>query len=84
MSGNGVDLGAIYQAILTVAADLRTVAADVRAQGLKLNDLDSKVDGLRQAVDDYHGSVIGHGVLIGELDERVRELEQHRGPPEAA
>lgn len=77
MSGNGADLGAIYQAILAVAAD-------VRVQGRKLDDLTGQVAGLRQAVDSYHGAVIGHGMLIGELDERVGRLEQHREPPEAA
>jgi hypothetical protein len=44
----------------------------------------SDVADLRRAVDDYHGAVIGHGVLIGDLDERVGRLERHEPPPEAA
>lgn len=84
MSGNRVDLGAMHQAILGVAADLRTVAGDVCAQGAKLTGLDGKVDGLRQAVTAYHATVPGHGILIPGLDARVRRLEQHLDLPPAA
>lgn len=31
---------------------------------------------LRQAVTGYHASVMGHGVLIPELDNRVRRIER--------
>ena len=34
---------------------------------------------LRVAVRDYHGAVIGHGLQLTELDERVRRIEQHLG-----
>ena len=34
------------------------------------------VDSLRQAVTGYHASVMGHGILISELDERVRRIER--------
>lgn len=77
MSGNGVDMGAVYQAILGVAAD-------VRAQGAQLRDLDGKVDGLRQAVTSYHATVLGHGILISELEDRLRRVEQHLGLSPAA
>ena len=81
MSGNGADLGAIYQAILAVAADVRSFRAEVKTE---FGNVRAEMADLRQAVADYHGAVIGHGVLIGELDERVRQLEQQREPPEAA
>ena len=84
MSGDGVDRGAVYQAILGEAADLRTVAADVRAQRTQLGDLDGKVDGLRQAMTAYHATVPGLSILISELDERLRRVEQHLGLPPAA
>lgn len=102
MSGNGVDLGAIYQAILAVAADARAFRAEVKAEFASVRaeianvrtdlraeiasvrtDLRAEIDDLRQAVNAYHGSVVGHGVLISELDERVSRLER-REPPEAA
>ncbi len=80
-----MDLGAIYQAILAVAADVRSFRAEVKAEfGNVRAEMRAEMADLRQAVADYHGAVIGHGVLIGELDERVRRLEQDREPPEAA
>jgi chromosome segregation ATPase len=43
----------------------------------KLDDLAAGLSSLREAVTHYHSSVIGHGVLISELDERVRRIERH-------
>lgn len=37
------------------------------------------LDGFRAEVREYHGSVIGHGVQITDLDERVRRIEEHLG-----
>lgn len=34
---------------------------------------------LREVLVDYHSAVIGHGVLISELDDRLRRVEQHLG-----
>lgn len=34
---------------------------------------------LRLAVQDYHGAVVGHGIQLTELDERVRRIEEHLG-----
>jgi chromosome segregation ATPase len=42
------------------------------------------IAGLRQAVTAYHSSVLGHGILISELEERVRRIEQHLELPPAA
>ena len=39
---------------------------------------------LRADVAAYHGSVMGHGVLISELDERLRRVEEHVGLSPAA
>ena len=41
----------------------------------------SHIGGLRQQVTEYHSSVLGHGILISELDQRVRRLEEHLGLP---
>ena len=81
MSGNGADLGAIYQAILAVAADLRSFRAEVRTE---FRNVRAEMADLRQMVADIHGAVIGHGVLISGLDECVRRLERRREPPEIA
>jgi hypothetical protein len=40
-----------------------------------------QIVGLRRAVVDYHTSVIGHGVLISDLDARMRWVKQHVNPP---
>ena len=49
----------------TVTFDLANVRRDVAA--------------LRLAVQDYHGAMVGHGMHISELDERVRRIEEHLG-----
>lgn len=43
------------------------------------------VASLRQALTEYHSSVVGHGMLISDLEDRVRRIERHLGlPPVAA
>jgi len=41
-----------------------------------------QIAGLRRAVVEYHSAVLGHGVLISELEARVRRIEQHLSLPE--
>ena len=92
MSGvNGPDIAAVYQLLTQVArtvtghdrklddlsgevAGLRQVVA---AHDRKLDDLAAGLASLRDAVTHYHSSVLGHGMLISELDERVRRIERH-------
>jgi len=146
-SGNGVDIGAVYQLLLRVAetadglkvllddhtrilnqhsgainehtrslnelsrtADehrdklneqsvaINTLSRNVNEQRVVLNEHtvllhthDRKLDdlahgqsSLRQAVTEYHSSVTGHGILISELDRRVRRIEDHLHLPPAA
>jgi chromosome segregation ATPase len=47
-------------------------------------DLTGQVHFLRDAVTSYHASVMGHGILISELDARVRRIEHHLDLPPAA
>ncbi|MGJ0507844.1 MAG: hypothetical protein ACR652_12125 [Methylocystis sp.] len=49
------------------------VASDMLVQEKRLGD---QIAGLRRSVMEYHSSAIGHGVLLTELEERVRRLEQ--------
>jgi hypothetical protein len=44
-------------------------------------ELGEQISGLRRSVIEYHTSVIGHGVLISELEARVRRVEQHLNLP---
>jgi chromosome segregation ATPase len=70
--------------VADLRSDMTSLRADVAAD---LHSLDAKVDktrkelseqivGLRRAVVEYHSSAVGHGMLISELEERVRRLEQ--------
>ena len=92
MSGpNGPDIAAVYQLLTQVARtvtghdrkldDLSAEVAGLRevvaAHSRKLDDLSSGLASLRDAVTHYHSSVLGHGLLISELDERVRRIERH-------
>ena len=71
MSGpNGPDIAAVYQL-------LTQVASTVTGHDRKLDDLAAGLASLRDAVTHYHSSVLGHGMLISELDERVRRIERH-------
>ena len=61
-----------------VAADLHSMQADLLTTRKELGE---QIVGLRRAVMEYHTSVIGHGVLISELEARVRRVEQHLNLP---
>jgi ABC-type transporter Mla subunit MlaD len=88
---NGPDIAAVYQLLTQVARtvtgpdrkldDLSTEVAGLRevvaAHDRKLDDLAAGLASLRDAVTHYHSSVLGHGLLISELDERVRRIERH-------
>jgi phage shock protein A len=61
---------------MVVTLDLRDVRADFAAKlaATEKRLVDNQAE-LRRAVMLYHASVAGHGALITELDERVRNLE---------
>ena len=63
-------------------SDLRSLRADVASDMLSLRkELGEQIVGLRRAVIEYHTSVVGHGVLISELEARIRRVEQHLNLP---
>jgi hypothetical protein len=65
-----------------VAADMHSLRADVAADILTTRkELSEQIVGLRRAVIDYHTPVIGHGVIISELEARMRRVEQHLNLP---
>ena len=72
-----------------LAAEMHSLRADVASD---LHSMDAKIDGtrkelsnqiasLRREVALYHSSVAGHGMLISELDTRMRRVEQHLNLP---
>ena len=59
-------------------SDIHTLRADVASDMITLRkDLSEQIVGLRRAVVDYHTTVIGHGVIISDLEGRLRRVEQH-------
>jgi hypothetical protein len=80
------DLSLIDKKVDTLGADLRSeihsLRADVASDLLTTRkELSEQVVGLRRAVVEYHSAVMGHGILISELEARVRRLEQHLNFP---
>jgi hypothetical protein len=78
------DIVATKEDVADLRSEMRSLRADVASD---LATLDAKVDrtrkdlsdqivGLRRAVVEYHTSAIGHGVLISELEARLRRVEQ--------
>ena len=61
-----------------VASDL--LAMDAR-QAAEHKQTREQIVGLRRAVVEYYTSVIGHGILISELEARLRRVEQHLDLP---
>jgi hypothetical protein len=51
---------------------------------LTRKELSDQIVGLRRAVVEYHSTTVGHGILISEIEARVRRMEQHLGLPPLA
>ncbi len=92
MSGNGVDLGAVYQLLSQVAEAVTRHDRGLEALGRDMAEMRRDMTGmersikadiadLRQTVTHYHSSVIGHGILISELEARMRRVEEHLNLP---
>lgn len=63
-------------------SDMHSLRADVASDFVTFRkDISDQVVGLRRAVVEYHSSVIGHGMLISELEARMRRVEQHLNLP---
>ena len=59
-------------------SELKSDIADVASDLLTAREeLGEQIVGLRRAVVEYHTSVIGHGVIISDLEGRLRRVEQH-------
>ncbi|MEW5726540.1 MAG: DUF1515 family protein [Pseudomonadota bacterium] len=82
-----VDLAAVFQLLGSVAADVREMREELRRKADKSEIAEVKHDvaSLRQTLTEYHASVLGHGVMISDLEDRVRRIERHLNlPPHAA
>jgi hypothetical protein len=66
-------------------AKINSLRADVASDLLLTRkELSEQIVGLRRAVVEYHSTTVGHGILISELEERVRRVEQHLNLPPLA
>jgi hypothetical protein len=78
------DIATMRSEFSDLKADFTSLRADVASDMMALRkDVGDRIVGLRRAVVEYHTSVIGHGVLISELEARLRRVEQHLDLPEA-
>ncbi|WP_442580640.1 hypothetical protein ACSBOB_01150 [Mesorhizobium sp. ASY16-5R] len=87
------ELGTVRAEVETIRAEMKDEFAEVRSEMHSLRadvasdllvarkETSEQIVGLRRAVIEYHSSVIGHGVLISELEARVRRVEQHLNLP---
>jgi hypothetical protein len=68
--------------VAEIKSDMVSLRADVAADLITTRkDLGEQIVGLRRAVIEYHTSVIGHGILISDLEARVRRVEQDLNLP---
>ena len=63
---------------MATKSDLHSLRADVASDMARMQkDTRDQIVGLCRAVVEYLSAVVGRGLIIGELEERVRRLEQH-------
>lgn len=79
-----VDISAVFHLLGNVAADIREHGKKIDVLTSDMADVKHGLAALDQRVAHYHAAVLGHGVLITELDERLRRVERHLGLPPAA
>ena len=91
-------LSGVLEGQQSVQAEIRSMRTDIQEikgvvnqhtltladHGGRFKNLSGEVASLREAVTAYHASVLGHGVLISELDARIRRIERHLDLPPAA
>jgi hypothetical protein len=64
--------------IADVRSEISSLRADVASDLMALEKrMDERFDHLNRSVTAYHSTVVGHGVLIGELEERQGRVEAH-------
>ncbi len=56
---------------------LDELAGVVNRHDCKLDELSTGLADLRETLTHYHAAVLGHGIMISELEERVRRIERH-------
>lgn len=91
-AGNGVDLGTVVSMLSNLTQQVNGLMAQVKDLTMRMSRVEVNLDGfrqetkaefgeLRQTIDLYHGSVVGHGIAITELQARVDRVEDKVGLP---
>jgi hypothetical protein len=76
------DIANVREEIADVRSEVHSLRADVASDVIVMRkETSDQIAGLRRAVMEYHTSVIGHGIIISELEARVRRVEQHLDLP---
>lgn len=71
------DIADVRSEIADVRSEVHSLRADVASDLMAVEKrLSEQIVGLRRAVVEYHSSAIGHGVLISEIEERLRVVER--------
>ncbi len=90
-SGNGIDLAAVFQLLTEVAQKVAAhdrrfdqVADLLNEHTRKIDDLAAGLRELRLTLHQYHEAVVGQGISLTRLDERVQRIEEHLGLDPAA
>ena len=77
------DVARVDDKVETLRADVAADFVEVRKEFVAVRkEMGEQIAGLRRAVVEYHSAVLGHGVLISELEARVRRIGQHLSLPE--
>ena len=65
-----------------IRAEMHGIRSELKAEIAALrSETRAEFATLRQTVTQYHSSVLGHGILISDLEERVRRIENHLDLP---
>jgi hypothetical protein len=80
------DVARVDAKVETVRMDLQSEIQSLRADGAAefisvRKEMGEQIAGLRRVVVEYHSAVLGHGMLISELEARVRRIETHLDLP---
>jgi hypothetical protein len=79
-SSNGADLGQVMAFVGDVLAGQTQMLDRMDRLELRVREIECQVKELSSQVTAYHGSVVGHGVLISELETRVQKIEERLEP----
>lgn len=85
IAGVSDEIAGVRGEIADVRSEVKSLRADVASDLMTVEKrLSDRIAHLNRAVMEYHSSAVGHGVLIGEFEERLRRVEEHLKllPPE--